>query len=194
MKTRHILISIGAAALAGTAAMAQTVATQTTTRTVHTTTTTSASGRSGQVRHRTVTYRHRAAPRRYVRSRGSANRTASRTTTTTTVTTVQHPERYDYNRPDPAAGGYYADRYYRDAPQYNERVLSESDRVYVGRDNRYYCRRSDGTTGLIVGGLAGGVLGNVLTSGRSETLGTLLGGAAGALAGRQIDRSSVRCR
>src|SRR3546814_3832862 len=66
--------------------------------------------------------------------------------------------RYDYNRPDPRYGGYYADRYYRDDPRYRERRLSRNDRVYRGRDGRYYCRRSDGTTGLIVGGLAGGVL------------------------------------
>src|SRR3546814_6781219 len=83
--------------------------------------------------------------------------------------------RYDYNRPDPRYGGYYADRYYRDDPRYRERRLSRNDRVYRGRDGRYYCRRSDGTTGLIVGGLAGGVLGNVIAPGGSETLGTIIG-------------------
>ena len=36
------------------------------------------------------------------------------------------------------------------------RVLSANDRVYLGRDNRYYCRRSDGTTGLIIGGAEDG--------------------------------------
>jgi hypothetical protein len=101
---------------------------------------------------------------------------------------------YDWNRPDPSYGGYYADRYYRDDRRYRERRLSRNDRVYAGQDGRYYCRRSDGTTGLIVGGIAGGALGAALTSGRSETLGVLLGAAAGAAAGASIDQNKVRCR
>ncbi|WP_420142903.1 hypothetical protein [Sphingomonas sp.] len=102
---------------------------------------------------------------------------------------------YDYNHPDPAYGDYYADRYYRDDARYRERRLSRNDRVYRGQDGRYYCRRNDGTTGLIVGGIAGGALGAALTSGRSEVLGVLLGAAGGAAAGRAIDRNQdVRCR
>ncbi len=105
---------------------------------------------------------------------------------------------YDYNRPDPSYNGYYADRYYRSDRSYQQRQLSANDRVYRGKNGRYYCRRDDGTTGLIVGGVAGGVLGNVIAPGGSEVLGTILGAAAGALAGRAIDRSdsdkSVTCR
>ena len=102
---------------------------------------------------------------------------------------------YDYDRPDPRYGGYYADNYYRDDRRYRERRLAQNERVYRGRDGRYYCRRSDGTTGLIVGAVAGGVLGNVIAPGGSETLGTVLGAVGGAVAGRAIDRSSeVRCR
>ena len=104
---------------------------------------------------------------------------------------------YDYNRPDPTYGGYYADRYYRDDRRYRERRLSRDERVYRGQDGRYYCRRSDGTTGLIVGGVAGGILGNIIAPGGSETLGTVLGAAAGAAAGAAVDRNSnndVRCR
>jgi hypothetical protein len=101
---------------------------------------------------------------------------------------------YDWNRPDPAYGGYEADRYYRDDPRYQSRRLGRNDRVYAGRDGRYYCRRSDGTTGLIVGGLAGGVLGTALRPGGSGLLGALLGGAAGAAAGEAIDRRNVECR
>ena len=93
---------------------------------------------------------------------------------------------YDYDRPDPAYGGYYADRYYRDDARYRERRLSDRDRVYVGQDGRYYCRRSDGTTGLIVGGIAGGALGAAVTSGRSELLGVLLGAAAGCAVGHHM--------
>lgn len=101
---------------------------------------------------------------------------------------------YDWNRPDPSYNGYYADRYYREDNRYRERRLSRNDRIYRGQDGRYYCRRPDGTTGLIVGGVAGGVLGNLIAPGGSQTLGTLLGAAAGAAAGRAIERDQVKCR
>ncbi len=101
---------------------------------------------------------------------------------------------YDYNRPDPQYQGYYADQYYVDNSRYRERRLNSNDRVYVGRDGKYYCRRSDGTTGLIVGGIAGGALGAVLTSGKSEMLGVLLGAAAGAAVGTTVDKNNVRCK
>jgi len=101
---------------------------------------------------------------------------------------------YDWNRPDPRYNGYYADQYYVDNARYRERRLSRNDRIYAGRDGRYYCRRSDGTTGLVVGGIAGGALGAALTSGRSEPLGILLGAAAGAAVGSSVDKDNVRCR
>lgn len=101
---------------------------------------------------------------------------------------------YDWNRPDPSYGGYYADRYYREGRNYRERQLSRDDRVYRGRDGRYYCRRSDGTTGLIVGGVAGGLLGNLIAPGGSELLGTVLGAAAGGAIGASVDKNQVRCR
>lgn len=92
-------------------------------------------------------------------------------------------------------GDYDPSRHYRSGSQYQERTLAPTDRVYSGSDGRYYCRRSDGTTGLIAGGAIGGVLGNVIDGGRSRIVGTLLGGAAGALAGRSVDQNSqVRCR
>ena len=91
-------------------------------------------------------------------------------------------------------GPYYAEEHYRDGPRYRERRLHNNDRVYAGRDGRYYCRRSDGTTGLIVGGIAGGVLGNIIAPGGSNTLGTLLGAAGGAAVGRSVERNNVRCR
>ena len=90
---------------------------------------------------------------------------------------------------------YDASRYYRDGPQYRERVLSAEDEVYRGSDGRLYCRRSDGTTGLIVGGAGGAVLGNVIDGGRHRTAGTLIGGALGAILGRAIEQNQeVRCR
>ncbi|HEX8383640.1 MAG TPA: glycine zipper 2TM domain-containing protein [Sphingomonas sp.] len=91
-------------------------------------------------------------------------------------------------------GEYDAARYYRAGPNYRDRVLGSDERVYAGQDGRYYCRRPDGTTGLILGAGAGGILGNIIDGGRSRTVGTLLGGAAGALGGRAIEQNSVRCR
>jgi hypothetical protein len=101
---------------------------------------------------------------------------------------------YSYNRPDPRYGGYYAENYYRAGDYYRPRPLSVNDRIYRGRDNRYYCRRNDGTTGLVVGALSGGVLGNVIAPGGSKTLGSLLGGGLGAILGSSIDRGNVTCR
>lgn len=101
---------------------------------------------------------------------------------------------YDYNRLPPGERSYNPADYYRDGRYYRERRLTRNDRIYRGNDGRYYCRRSDGTTGLIVGGVAGGLLGNALSDGRNATLGTLLGAAAGAALGSSVDRGQVRCR
>jgi opacity protein-like surface antigen len=56
----------------------------------------------------------------------------------------------------------------------------------------YRCQGS-GTTGTILGAIAGGLLGNGVAGRGDRTLGTLLGGGAGALAGRAIDKSNSRC-
>ncbi|AYJ86314.1 glycine zipper 2TM domain-containing protein [Sphingomonas paeninsulae] len=98
--------------------------------------------------------------------------------------------RYDYNRPDPRYGNYRADRYYVQGNQYRPRVMNSNERIYRGQDNRYYCRRNDGTTGLVIGGLAGGLLGNTIAPGGSKVLGTVIGGGAGALIGQAIGRDS----
>ena len=98
---------------------------------------------------------------------------------------------YDRYRTD-----YDASHYYREGPQYSERTLTAQDEVYRGSDGRYYCKRSDGTTGLIVGGAGGAVLGNVIDGGHNRVAGTLIGGALGALLGRTMDQSATeyRCR
>ena len=91
---------------------------------------------------------------------------------------------------------YDATQYYRDDPRYQERALSANDQVYRGSDGRYYCQRSDGTTGLIIGGAGGALFGNMIDGGHNRVGGTLIGGALGALLGRSIDQNSqsVRCR
>jgi len=102
--------------------------------------------------------------------------------------------RYDHNRVDPRYGNYYAERYYRAGSNYRPYRLGVNDRVYRGSNGRYYCRRSDGTTGLIVGAAVGGLLGNEIGRGRSNTLGAILGAAGGGLLGREVERGGVRCQ
>lgn len=85
-------------------------------------------------------------------------------------------------------------RYYDGGGYYRERRLYRGDRIWRARDGRYYCRRSDGTTGLIVGAAIGGLVGRSLDDGRDRTLGTVLGLTGGALLGREIDRGNLRCR
>jgi hypothetical protein len=91
---------------------------------------------------------------------------------------------------------YDAARDYRDGPDYAERRLGADDQVYRGSDGRYYCKRGDGTTGLVIGGAAGGILGNVIDGGRHRGAGTLIGGALGALFGRSVEQNQneMRCR
>lgn len=70
-------------------------------------------------------------------------------------------------------------------------------REWRGNDGRMRCRRSNGTTGLVVGGVAGALVGRTVDTRGDRTLGTLGGAAIGALAGREIDRGSSskrRCR
>jgi hypothetical protein len=104
-----------------------------------------------------------------------------------------------YGRPGYNSQGSYGQSGYqgrgRESRREGERRrrLAENDRIYRGEDGRYYCKRDDGTEGTIIGGLAGGVLGNIIAPGGSKTLGTILGAGAGALGGRAIDRNSVEC-
>ena len=105
----------------------------------------------------------------------------------------QRYRNWDYNRYEPGYRAYYADRYYRDGRYYADRRLRRADRIYRGQNGRYYCRRSDGTTGLIIGGAVGALLGNQLRVGGSQTLSTIMGVAAGAALGRSIARGDLRC-
>jgi hypothetical protein len=63
-------------------------------------------------------------------------------------------------------------------------------------DRRYYGERrgcrSSGTTGLIVGGAAGALLGREVDRYGDRTPGTVIGAGAGALLGRELDRKH-RC-
>lgn len=67
-------------------------------------------------------------------------------------------------------------------------------RYWRGDDGRYYCRKGNGTTGLLIGGAAGALIGRSVAG--NNTTGTIVGAAAGALLGREIQRSAkkARCR
>lgn len=87
-----------------------------------------------------------------------------------------------------------ASKHYRhDERRYHPRHLGRNDRIYRGSDNRYYCKRDDGTTGLIVGGITGGVLGNVIAPGGSKTIATIAGAGLGAIIGKAIDEGDIVC-
>jgi outer membrane lipoprotein SlyB len=67
--------------------------------------------------------------------------------------------------------------------------------TWRGSDGRVYCRKPNGTTGLLVGGAGGALLGRAIDNRGSRTTGTILGAAVGALVGRHVQRNVVsRCR
>ena len=90
--------------------------------------------------------------------------------------------RYDNSRYD--RRGYYVQ------PQ----RITRNDRMWRGDDGRYYCKRDNGTTGLVIGAGVGALAGHELAGRGDRTLGAILGGAVGALIGREIDRGSLSCR
>lgn len=73
--------------------------------------------------------------------------------------------RYDYEDRD----------YYRERPRYVNR-------------SRYRCR-SGGTTGAIVGGALGALIGRSIDRRGDRAVGTILGAGGGALIGREIERN-----
>lgn len=83
------------------------------------------------------------------------------------------------------------------APALTISTPAEAKRVYKewrGKDGRMYCRRTDGTTGLLIGAAGGALLGRTIDTSGDRTLGTLGGAAAGALLGREIDREGSKRR
>jgi hypothetical protein len=67
-------------------------------------------------------------------------------------------------------------------------------RYWQGRDGRYYCRRGDGTVGLLVGAALGALVGRAIDTRGERTTGTVLGAAAGALIGNELAKGPTRCR
>jgi len=86
-------------------------------------------------------------------------------------------------------------RVYDDRGRYYEpRRVRRGDRVWQGRDGRYYCERDNGTTGLIIGAAGGALIGRTIDTRGDRAVGTVLGAALGAVLGREIDRGEARCR
>jgi hypothetical protein len=71
-------------------------------------------------------------------------------------------------------------------------------REWRGRDGRVYCKKNNGTTGTIIGGVGGALLGRTVDTRGDRTVGTLGGAVLGGLAGRAIDKGTSnnnrRCR
>ncbi len=100
---------------------------------------------------------------------------------------------YSYGATPYYNNGYRTNAYPQQA-YYGEPVYANT-RVWQGDNGQYYCRKSNGTTGLLIGAAGGALLGREI-AGRfgDRTLGAILGAAGGALLGRSIDKSSTRCR
>ena len=93
-----------------------------------------------------------------------------------------------YDRRDYRQDRRYAQR--QNQRYYNQRQYDR--RQYDRRYRNHYGQRCSGSTGTILGAIAGGLLGREVAGRGDRTVGTIIGGAAGALAGRAIDRSDCR--
>lgn len=106
---------------------------------------------------------------------------------------VYYAPRRVYYAPRPV---YYDNGYYgRGYDSYYDRGYSRyDDGRYYGR-TRYRGRCGSGTTGAIIGGAGGALIGRSIARGGSYyrrgsgTTGAIVGGAVGALLGREIGRS-----
>jgi uncharacterized protein YcfJ len=61
-------------------------------------------------------------------------------------------------------------------------------REWRGKDGRLHCRKRDGTIGLVVGGVAGALVGRAVDTRGDRAVGTVVGAGAGALLGREVAR------
>ena len=69
-------------------------------------------------------------------------------------------------------------------------------KVWRDSHGRLRCKRSNGTTGLIIGAAGGALIGRAIDTRGERATGTIVGAAAGALLGREVDRNrrGYRCR
>jgi len=81
---------------------------------------------------------------------------------------------------------------YANSFAYGEPVNRDTE-VWQGQNGNYYCQKKDGTTGLIIGGAVGALLGREIDGGQDRMLGTILGAAGGALLGKEVAQGGSRC-
>jgi hypothetical protein len=89
----------------------------------------------------------------------------------------------------------YGRGYYDQGQRYDRRYANQryyNQRGYNQGYGNHYGQRCSGSSGTIIGAIAGGLLGNEVAGRGDRTLGAILGAGAGALAGRAIDRSDCR--
>lgn len=87
------------------------------------------------------------------------------------------------------------DRIYDSRGRYSQpRRIDRNSRLWRGNDGRYYCKRDNGTTGLIIGAGVGALAGNQIAGNGDRTIGTILGGVLGGALGREIDKGDLQCR
>jgi hypothetical protein len=90
--------------------------------------------------------------------------------------------------------GYWQDSHSSRYPVYRDTSWNGSSRYRWGPNGQLQCRRQDGTTGLVVGAIAGGTLGNVIAREGDKRLGSVIGGTLGAVLGNEIAKGNARCR
>jgi outer membrane lipoprotein SlyB len=73
-------------------------------------------------------------------------------------------------------------------------TITSSQQMWLDDNGEYRCKRANGTTGTVIGAVAGGVLGNVIAGRGSRTLGTIVGALGGAVVGRMIARGQAKCQ
>ena len=83
-------------------------------------------------------------------------------------------------RQDRRYANYYDQRGYYNGP------------TWRGRNGQNYCRRADGSTGLLIGAVGGALLGRTIDTRGDRTAGTLLGAVVGGLLGNAIERDGNR--
>lgn len=111
-----------------------------------------------------------------------------------TLDTAQEYRERGRDRYDRRGGRYDNNRYDRQGRYRNPHRMTRNDRIWRGRDGRYYCKRDNGTTGLVIGAAVGGLAGHEIAGSGDRTLGAVIGAVGGGLLGRSIDRGDMKCR
>ncbi len=76
---------------------------------------------------------------------------------------------------------------------YEPRRVSRAATSGAGATGRYYCKRGNGTIGLVLGAAGRRVAGRAIDTNGERATGTILGAAASALLIREVEKS-LRCR